>query len=254
MSETQERRTFGLVLILVLVVALLAGFSIYTSYMKPQYGGVPSTGSQQNAISVSGTGVVSMVPDIGWFTASVVTQTATAAQAVQKNNDAMSKVISTLRQAGIAEKDIKTVEYSLSPTYSQDYLKDPTRAPMIVGYSMRQSIQVTLNDVTSIGQMLDLAISNGANAVSGIYFGLSDAKTQQAQSQALDLAVKDANTKADAIAKAAGVTLIGPISVSLGSSYQPARASLAATEAASAPIMTGQLQYTVNVQINYAFR
>lgn len=252
MSETQDKRLFGLVLILVLVVALLAGFSIYTSYMKPQYVGVPSTGSQQNAISVSGTGVVSMVPDIGWFTASVVTQAATAAQAVQQNNDAMSKVVSALRQAGIAEKDIKTVEFSLNPTY-QD-LRDPTRPPMIVGYSMRQSVRVTVNDVTLLGKMLDLAISNGANAMSGIYFGLSDAKAKQAQSEALDLAVKDANTKAEAIAKAAGVTLIGPISINFGSSYQPVGVSLARTEAAEAPIMTGQLEYTVNVQISYAFR
>lgn len=252
MSETQEKRLFALVLILVVVVALLAGFAVYASYMMPASAYVASPlASEQKAISVSGTGVVSMTPDIGWFTASVVTQAVTAAQAEQQNNDAMSKVISALRQAGIAEKDIQTVAFSLNPTYQDS--KDPTKPPILVGYSARQSISVTVRDVAAIGKMLDLAISSGANEMGGIYFGLSDAKAQQAQSQALDLAVKDANSKAQAIAKSAGVTLVGPISINLGSSYQPVRVGLAEAAAQPAPIMPGQLQYTVNVQINYAF-
>ena len=252
MSETQEKRLFALVLILVVVVALLAGFAVYASYMMPASAYVASPlASEQKTISVSGTGVVSMTPDIGWFTASVVTQAATAAQAEQQNNDAMSKVISALRQAGIADKDIQTVAFSLTPNYQDS--KDPTKPPILVGYSARQSISVTVRDVAAIGKMLDLAISSGANEMGGIYFGLSDAKAQQAQSQALDLAVKDANSKAQAIAKSAGVTLVGPISINLGSSYQPVRVGLAEAAAQPAPIMPGQLQYTVNVQINYAF-
>jgi uncharacterized protein YggE len=250
MSETQEKRLFALVLILVVVVAVLAGFAVYASYTKPAFVSSP-VASEQRTISVSGTGVVSMTPDIGWFTASVVTQAATAAQAEQQNNDAMSKVISALKQAGIVDKDIQTVAFSLTPTYQDS--KDPAKPPILVGYSARQSISVTVRDVSAIGKMLDLAISSGANEMGGIYFGLSDAKAQQAQSQALDLAVKDANSKAQAIAKSAGVTLVGPISINLGSSYQPVRVGLAEAAAQPAPIMPGQLQYTINVQINYAF-
>jgi len=249
MSETQEKRLFGLVLILVVVVALLAGFAIYASYTKP--GLVTSaTGPEQKTISVGGIGTVSMTPDIGWFTASVVTQAATAAQAEEQNNDAMSKVVSALKNSGIAEKDIQTVEFSLSPVYQES--KEPGTMPLLVGYSVRHSIRVTVNDVTAVGKMLDLAISNGANDVGGVYFGLSDAMAQQAQSQALDLAVKDANNKAKTIANAMGVTLVGPISVSLGSSYEPVPSVLKAG-AEQAPIMPGQLQYTVNVQIAYTF-
>jgi uncharacterized protein len=251
MSEIQEKRLFALVLILVIAVAVVSGFAVYASYMKPVFVS-SSNASEQMTISVSGTGVVSMVPDIGWFTASVVTQAATAAQAEEQNNDAMSKVVSALRQAGIAEKDIQTVAFSLTPTYQDS--KDPVRLPTLVGYSARQSISVTVRDVAAIGKMLDLSISNGANEMGGIYFGLSEAKAQQAQSQALDLAVKDANSKAQAISKSSGVSLVGPISITLGSSYQPLRAGFATTEAQSAPIMPGQLQYTVNVQIAYAFR
>jgi uncharacterized protein YggE len=248
MSETQEKRLFGLVLILVVVVALLAGFAIYASYVKP--GLVLPPGPEQKTISVGGTGTVSMSPDIGWFTASVVTQASTAAQAEEQNSNAMSKVVSALKNAGIAEKDIQTVEFSLSPIYQES--KEPGKMPTLVGYSVRHSIRVTVNDLTTVGKMLDLAISNGANEMGGVYFGLSDAKAQQAQSQALDFAVKDANNKAKTIANAMGVTLVGPISVSLGYYYEPVRMDVKA-EAQAVPIMPGQLQYTVNVQIAYAF-
>jgi uncharacterized protein YggE len=249
MSETHEKRLYGLVLILVVVVALLAGFAIYTSYMKPGFV-APPLGAEQKTISVGGTGTISMSPDIGWFTASVVTQAATAAQAEQQNNDAMSKVVSALKSAGIAEKDIQTVDFSLNPIYADS--KEPGKAPVLVGYSVRHSIRVTVNDVTAVGKMLDIAISNGANEMGGVYFGLSDGKAQQAQSQALDLAVKDANNKAKTIANAMGVNLVGPISVSIGYYYEPVRANVKAG-AEQAPIMPGQLEYTVNVQIAYAF-
>ena len=249
MSETHEKRLFGLVLILVVVVAFLAGVAIYSSYMKPAPV-APQSGTEQKTISVSGTGTVSMSPDIGWFTASVVTQAGTAAQAEQQDNDAMSKVISALKNAGIADKDIQTVEFSLSPIYQDS--KDPGKMPILVGYSLRHSIRVTVNDVSALGKMLDLAISSGANDVSGVSFGLSDAKAQQAESQALDLAVKDANNRAKAIANAMGVNLVGPTSVSIGYYYAPVATNLR-SGAEQVPIMPGQLDYTVNVQIGYAF-
>jgi len=249
MTETQEKRLFALVLILVVIVALLAGFAIYVSYTKPSLV-TSQAGPEQNTISVAGTGTVSMTPDIGWFTASVVTQANTAAQAEQQNNDAMSKVVSALKDAGIAEKDMQTVEFSLSPVYADS--KELGKPPALVGYSVTQSIRVSVDDVTALGKMLDIAVSNGANEVSEVYFGLSEAKIQQAQSEALDLAVKDAYTKARTIAGTMGVNLTGPISVSSGYYYAPVPAQLSAV-AEQAAIVPGQLQYTMNAQVTYAF-
>jgi len=250
MSETHEKRLYGLVLILVVVVALLAGVAIYSSYMKPAPI-TPAPGTEQKTISVGGIGTVSMSPDVGWFTATVVTQAATAAQAEEQNNDVMSKVVSALKNAGIAEKDIQTVEFSLSPVYVDS--KEFGKAPILVGYSVRNSIRVTVNDVTAVGKMLDIAISSGANEMSGAYFGLSDAKAQQAQSQALGLAVKDANEKAKTITGAMGVNLVGPISVSLGYYYAPVAMDVKAMGGSNVPVSPGQLQYTVDVQVVYAF-
>lgn len=250
MSEAQEKRLYALVLILVIAVALLGGFALYESYRIT--GPVTQTvRPESKTISVSGTGTVSMSPDVGWFVASVTTQAGTAAQAEGQNNDAMAKVISALRGAGIAEKDMKTVGYSLSPIYQE--AKEPGKIPVLVGYSVKHTIRVTVNDIAAVGRILDLAISNGVNEVSGVYFGLSEAKAQQAQAEALDLAVKDANNRAKTIANSMGVTLVGPISVSLGYYYEPTRMEYTQVATPQVPIMPGQLQYTVNVQITYAF-
>jgi len=250
MTEIQEKRLYALVLVLIVVVALFGSLALYASYRSPGLVGPPST-PEQKTISVSGIGTVSMTPDIGWFTASVVTQAGTAAEAEQQNNDAMAKVISALMNAGIAEKDLETTDFSLSSIYQE--AKEPGKMPILVGYSVRHTIRVTVNDVKLVGKMLDLAISNGANEMGGVYFGLSNAKAEQAQTEALGLAVKDASNKARAIADAMGTSLVGPVSVSLGYYYEPVRADYKQAEASQVSIQPGQLQYTINVQIVYTF-
>lgn len=250
MSEIHEKRLYGLVLILVVGMVLLGGFALYASYRTPELA-AQAPRPEAKTISVGGTGTVSTSPDMGWFVASVTIQASTAAQAEEQNNNAMAKVISALTGAGIAEKDIQTVDYSLSPIYQDT--KEPGKMPVLVGYSLRHTIRVTVNDLSAVGRMLDLAISNGVNDVGGIYFGLSTAKAQQTQVEALDLAVKDADSKAKTIANSMGVTVVGPVSVSLGYYYEPVRMDLKEVAAQPVPIMPGQLQYTVNVQIVYTF-
>ncbi len=250
MSETQEKRLYALVIILVVTVSLLGGFALYMSYRPPVVEPQPSR-PEPKTISVSGLGTVSMSPDIGWFVATVATQAGTAAQAEEQNNNAMSKVISALKDAGIAEKDTQTVDYRLEPIYQE--AKEPGKMPILVGYSVRHSIRVTVNNLAAVGRMIDLAISNGANEVGGVYFGLSKAKEQQAQAEALDLAVKDASNKAKTIADSMGVKLVGPISVSLGYYYAPIRMEFKEAVAQPVPIQPGQLEYTLSVQIAYGF-
>jgi uncharacterized protein YggE len=249
MSEVHEKRLYGLVLILVVVVALLAGFALYKSY-GPSVSGPQLIAPSEKTIAVSGTGTVTLDPDVGWFMASVTTKAATASQAEEQNTAAMAKILSALKSNGIADKDIQTVEYSLSPIYQES--RDPSQMPILVGYSVRHTIQVTVKDLASLGKMIDVAISNGATDIGGVYFGLSDEKAQQAQTEAIDKAVKDAAGKAKTIAESMGVKLVGPINVSLGYYYAPARMDYKA-EAGPVSIMPGQLEYTVNVQITYAF-
>ena len=250
MNDTQEKRLFGLILILVIITASLGAFAIYGSYRTMELAERPLE-QESKIISVSGNGILYTSPDIGWFTVAVSTRAGTASEAEQENNDVISSVISALENAGIPEDDIRTTDFSLSPIYQNS--GEDGRAPILVGYQARHTINVTVNDLSQIGKLLDLAISAGANEVGGLYFGLSKPKAEQAQSQALQMAVEDANAKAKGIADAMGVKLVGPISINYGSYYyETVRAELAGAPKET-PIMPGQLQYSVNVQVNYAF-
>jgi len=73
-----------------------------------------------------------MAPDIGWFTVSVSTRANTAAQAEELNNKAMSSVVTAFMNAGIAEKDIKTTDMSLSPIYQDS--NEVGKMPVLVGF------------------------------------------------------------------------------------------------------------------------
>jgi hypothetical protein len=162
----------------------------------------------------------------------------------------MANVIAALTNAGIGNSSIQTVSYTLSPTYSNPV--NQSVPPVIIGYIAVNVIQVTVNDLRSVGRILDLAISAGANQVQGVSFTLSSYTLAALQKEALQLALADADGQAKAMATTLGVTIVGPISVTPGYEFQPTNYSrLAAT--AETPIQSGTLQVTATAQVTYAF-
>jgi uncharacterized protein YggE len=63
-------------------------------------------------------------------------------------------------------------------------------------------VQVTTKDPSSIGRALDAGVQAGANVSAGLSFTLADPRV--AETQALQLAVQDAQRRATAIAEALG--------------------------------------------------
>jgi uncharacterized protein YggE len=164
----------------------------------------------------------------------------------------MTKVINSLTAAGISNDSIQTTSYTLNPIYSNP--ANQSVASTIIGYDATNSIQVTLSNLGSVGQVLDQAISAGANQVQGITFTLSNAAQTALQKQALQLAMQDADSQAKATAAALGVSIVGPISVSPSYAFQPASYNRYSMLAASAtPVQPGTLQVTVTVQVTYQF-
>jgi len=182
----------------------------------------------------------------------VETQGSTATVATTANAAAMTKVISALIAAGISNESIQTTAYTLNPVYS-----NPTNqsvAPSIIGYDAVNSIQVTLSNLGSVGQVLDHAISAGVNQVQGITFTLSNTAQAALQKQALQLAMQDADNQAKATAAALGVTIVGPLSVSPSYVFQPVSYNrYSALAASTTPVQPGTLQVTVTVQVTYQF-
>ena len=70
-------------------------------------------------LSVSGTGRISSAPDVAEITMGVLTKGSTAREALAANSEAMTKLIDTLKQRGVAAKDIQTSQIQVVPQYSQ---------------------------------------------------------------------------------------------------------------------------------------
>ena len=200
--------------------------------------------SASKTIQVNGVGTVTDTPDLVLLSLAVYTQSATATQATQDNAVAMNKIFQALGKLGVGRNAITTITYSLVPILNST--KSPT---MVVGYSARNSIQVTLINVNMTGVALDAAVTAGANQVLGVTFTFTNQKYASLQKQALGLAVQDAAAQAQTMASSMNVRIIGPLSVTTGYYSQPAVERLAAN--APTPIETGTLQVRANVQITY---
>jgi len=206
-------------------------------------------------INVNGSGQVSLSPDIAYIYIGVHTEQDTAAEAVTANNNDTQKVIDALKKAGIDAKDIKTTNFSIWP--NQQYSPDGKQTG--VTYVVDNSVFVTVRKLSDLGDLLDSAVSAGANSVNSIQFDVED-KTE-AIKQARQEAVKDAKEQAQELADEAGVKL-GEIQ-SIGfydSASVPYMNSLGgkggggAVAEASVPIQPGQLTLTVTVSMSYEIK
>lgn len=208
---------------------------------------------QMKTISVTGTGVVKARPDRVVLSLSVVTQADTAEEAVSENADKMDRVVKAVRNMGILENQTETSAYSLSPIW--EYPKEGS--PRIVGYTCSNTIRVTVKNLNKVGEVIDVAVAAGANQVSSIQFTISDEAMRQLGLNALSLAVKDAASKASTIATAAGVTLVGPVSISISgySPYVRSYAFEAVSGIAPTPILSPEeVSVTVSVSAVYEFK
>lgn len=71
--------------------------------------------------------------------------------------------------------------------------------PKILGYEVKNTVTVSIKDLTQVGAVIDAATKAGANSVEGIRFVLGE--TSPAQGDALSLAAKQAMAKAESIAQ-----------------------------------------------------
>jgi len=207
------------------------------------------TSNEPRTISVNGSGIITLKPDIAYINIGVRSEGKNAEETVASNNTASQNLFQALAQAGIAENDIQTSNFSISPR--QDYGSDGE----IVGitYIVDNTVAVTVRDLNSVGAVLDAAVGAGANSISGIRFDVED--REAAQQQAMEAAVDNARTRAEVLAGAANVQLGAVISIQsyLGGATPIAyeKSQVMADTAASVPVSTGEMQISVDVSVVY---
>ena len=160
-------------------------------------------------IEVTGEGKVSAKPDLAVVTAGVTKQAPEAQDALAQNTEAMNEVVATLKDRGVAAKDIQTSQFSVSPVYEQNRdQRGRDEAPVVVAYRVTNQVTVEVRKIDELGQILDALVQAGANDVSGIRFEVDDpAKLLQA---ARAKAVEEGRSRAQTLAQAADVAL-GPV-------------------------------------------
>jgi len=203
-----------------------------------------------SAISVSGEATVSVAPDLAQIDAGVANDAKTAKEASDANNAAMGKVLLALKGTGIAEKDYQTSRLSLQPQYGQN---KSTGASPVVGFRASNRVTVKIRDVTKVAGIIDTLVGAGANDIGNISFEVTQAS--KLLDDAREQAVADARRKAEIYAKATGVTLGAPLSVSEGGAPVPLfKARMATPQMAPAAVAPGEETLSVTVNVSWAIK
>jgi uncharacterized protein YggE len=200
-----------------------------------------------------GEGVVRRAPDRVWITISAESRARNPQDAQKATADAMSAVMQKLKGSGLPADAIRTTAYDLQPEFDYANGRQTLR-----GYVARNAIEVRLDDVTNVGQTLELAVGSGATSVSGLRWDLRDRSGMERE--ALRLAVADARRRADAAASGAGVKVerIVRIEEHRASPVEPRPVMMAVRQEAAAagqpPITPGELEVKATVVLTAAIR
>jgi len=211
--------------------------------------------SQNIGVWVNGEGKVKAVPDIAMLTLGVQVQQKTVAEAQRQAADSLDKVMSVLKSKGVAEKDIQTQGYSISPVTRWD---DKTNVEILLGYNVTNNIIVKIRKLNDAGSIIDNTAQAAGNdiRISSISFSVDD--PTDFYKQAREKAIKDAMDKAKQIASVSGVKLGKVLYITESMVYpMPIVRNFAKTDMVGAapevttPISGGELEITANIQMVY---
>ena len=146
-----------------------------------------------NTINVAGNSELSVEPDEAevWAGVSVVKDSADEAQ--NEVNAAINGMLGGFEQAGISEDDIETEQLSIYE--ERKWTRD--EGSVVVGWRATQTLKVNTAELTKVGEIVDIAVKNGANQINNIQFKLSEEKEQEYKKQAISEATINAKEKAE---------------------------------------------------------
>jgi uncharacterized protein len=211
-------------------------------------------GQPTQGVSVVGEGIVQAQPNVARITIGAEVTDPSLANAQAQAAQRMDAVVNKLKADGVADTDIRTVSYNVTPQYDQ---QGGQGQPVLRGYLVQNLVEVRTTNVGGLGALLDDAVGSGATRVFGISFESSD--IESLKSQARDQAMANASAKAQQLARAGGVTLGRPVAIDENDTggVTPVQVRTAAPAAAAAPqtpIQPGQLQVSTTVRVVYAIQ
>lgn len=207
-----------------------------------------------SGIHAGGLGTVSGEPDIAVISLGVEALRDSVSEARSDAAGALAAIVEELREAGVAEDDIRTARFSISPRYQ--YVRDGEQE--LLGFLVTNTLSVTLRDLNATGDIVDRAATAGGDLtrVQSVSFRIEDMSALEEEARVL--AIQDAIAKADLYAEQLEVVRGPLVSISEGSFDQfpvaEARFAVAAMDSAGPPtqFFGGELEVSVRVQAVFA--
>jgi uncharacterized protein YggE len=207
----------------------------------------------EGTIVVSGMGRVSVTPDVVDLRLGVGVARPTVEAARTAAATTMEAILGAIDAAGIPRRDVRTTLLSIQPRYDD---RDG-RPPTLTGYERANVVEVTIRDLARLGATVDGALQAGATSMDGLTFRLAD--PAPAERQARQLAMADARARADVLAEAGGLAIVGVSDILEGLAPRPPmpfgkaeRVAMAADVAT--PVEAGSLEVAVSVTVTYRAR
>ncbi len=206
-------------------------------------------------VTVSATGTAYGEPDEASFDAGVSALNENVQATTTQVSERVSSLLGALREAGVADRDIRTTNFTVYPEQAYDNNGQPTT----LRYRVVNTVHVTVRDTEGLGTLLGMSVEAGANEVSNVVFTVADPSALERQAR--EAAMNAARAKAEQLARFGDAELGDLLRVTEGA--QPGGAeplpqfrmeASVADASGNVPVSSGQLAVTVTVQVTYGLR
>jgi uncharacterized protein YggE len=269
--NNQKPHIVKAIFVLLIVVSLYFLTKTLSEIKKDGFIGAGTTAT--NVISFDGKGEVSATPDLATISLTIRETSKEVKGAQTKVTTKETAVLSFLDKSGIDKKDIKTENYNSYPKYewrqsvcpqpastsSEAYYCPPGKS-VLTGYEVSENISVKVRDLAKAGDIVKGIGDVGISEISGPNFSIE--KEDQLKAEARKMAIDEAKSKAEVLAKDLGVHLVRIVNFSENGNYpvpmyanrldMAAGAKESVTSTPALP--TGQNKITSNVTITYEIR
>lgn len=184
----KENNAIVITSIISAVVLVIAFASLVTFNSMSPY--------QKDTLTVEGIASIDVMPDLISVYFNIETTGETSAEAKDANSEIFNKLVNGLTTSGFERDEIVSESYSIYPDYDW---KNGERIEK--GYRAVHNVKVELNaeDLEKLTNVIDAGVNAGAG-ISYINFELTQESQSTYKAQALELAAKDAQLKAESVA------------------------------------------------------
>ena len=210
----------------------------------------PETGT----IVVSGTGRVTVEPDLADLRLGLSVARPTVDGARAEAATTMDAILAAVTEADVPRRDVRTTLLSVQPRYDYRDNKPPT----LTGYELANIVEVTVRDLDRLGDIVDGTLRAGATSMDSLSFRVAD--PAPAEREARVLAMAAARARADVLAEAAGLTIVGVADIVEGGAVRPpipfpkGERMMAMAADLATPVEAGSMEISVSVTVSYRAR